>query len=83
MEISVTAYASGMTQYVTENDGIVSQTSEGTLHFQRDQWDDLQDFPAERLSEWTVGNTVVSYTKLDEDFRPLFTIGTRPEWDHS
>lgn len=83
MEISITQYASGMTQYVTENDGIVSQSSDGTLHFQRDLWDDLKDFPREQLGDWTEGNNVVSYIKLDKDFRTLFSIGTRPDWDQS
>lgn len=83
MKISITSYASGLTQYVTENHGIVSQTADGTLHFQRDYWDDLSDFPREQLGDWAEGNTVVSYIKLDETYHPLFSIGNRPDWDQS
>lgn len=83
MEISVTAYASGLTQYVTENNGIVSQSADGILHYQRDLWDDIQDFPIEDLAKWVEGNTVVSYISLDSEYRPIFQIGTRPDWDHS
>lgn len=83
MEISITSYASGLTQYVTENNGIVSQASDGTLHFQRDHWDDISEFPIEDLAKWAEGNTVVSYISLNSEYRPIFQIGTRPEWDHS
>lgn len=80
MKIASVHFATGLTQLVSETNGIVSQSANGTLMFQEHQWADLQDFTKEQLAEWLVGHELIYYTSLDENHRPVIFVGIRPDW---
>ena len=79
--VVVSIYASGLTQVRSEHVGIFTAQKNGTVVFQRDLWDDLEDSTVEELNRWLENVNPVYIITLDQDHNIIMDMGTRPEWD--
>ena len=82
MELIISFYPTGLTEYRSENDGILNTYSNGSIGFQRDDWDEVRTISLAEANEWLANAKPVFVRHLDLSCNEVLTAGTRPtHWD--